>query len=66
MVINLIHTGQFSQYPEINCKIVTLKKYQIFFICIENTFFKDTLIVTLIYTWYRSAEQETTSAMLNT
>lgn len=27
-------------------------------------FFKDTLIVTLIYTWYRSAEQETTSAML--
>lgn len=29
-------------------------------------FFKDTLIVTLIYTWYRSAEQETTSAMLNT
>lgn len=50
MVINLIHTGQFSQYPEINCKIVTLKKYQIFFICIENTFFKDTLIVTLIYT----------------
>lgn len=29
-------------------------------------FFKDTLIVTLTYTWYRSAEQETTSAMLNT
>lgn len=29
-------------------------------------FFEDTLIVTLTYTWYRSAEQETTNAMLNT
>lgn len=47
-------------------KLLHWKSNRFFFICIENMFFKDTLIVTLIYTWYRSAEQETTSATLNT